>query len=195
MRRIGVLTLVAGAALAILLQAPAGAQRPDDPGLRKCMREINTIEAIDAGMSCQKVGGGEWQPVSDGSSIPDVESMFGTFIFVGLLLSLFPAFIGASLSKDAGVSGAAGFGIGLVGSWVGVIGLYLYGHSQRRGNPVITIGRQADAGGGPAVGTKREPPEPEAPAERLRALKDLLDQGLITQAEYDERRKATVDSL
>ncbi len=32
-------------------------------------------------------------------------------------------------------------------------------------------------------------------ADRLRELQSLLDQGLITQAEYDERRRAIVDGL
>jgi hypothetical protein len=32
-------------------------------------------------------------------------------------------------------------------------------------------------------------------AERLQELKGLLDRGLVTQAEYDERRKAIIDSV
>ena len=49
----------------------------------------------------------------------------------------------------------------------------------------------------------REPrpatPAPVAPtspsAARLRELQELLDQGLITQAEYDERRRAVIDGV
>lgn len=196
MRRIGVLTLVAGAALVVVLQPPVAAQPPDDPGLRRCLRQIT----IESGAHCEKGPGGEWQPAGGGSQLDDVESLFGTFVFIGLLLSLLPAFVGAAISKDAGVSGAAGFGIGLVASWVGVIGLYLYGHSQRQGRPLITSGpATAPAtreGMGPAVGgTTEGPPESNAPADRLRALRDLRDQGLITQEEYEERRSATLDSL
>jgi Short C-terminal domain len=36
---------------------------------------------------------------------------------------------------------------------------------------------------------------PGATAERLEELKSLLDGGLVTQAEYDERRKAIIDSV
>jgi hypothetical protein len=195
MRPIGVLTLVVGAALVILLGPPVGAQPGDDKGLSKCLRQIT----FEPGARCVK-SGDDWKPSGGGLSANDPEGLFGTFVFVGLLLSLLPAFVGAAISKDAGVSGAAGFGIGLVASWVGVIGLYLYGHSQRQGRPLITSGpATAPAtreGMGPAVGgTTEGPPESNAPADRLRALRDLRDQGLITQEEYEERRSATLDSL
>jgi Short C-terminal domain len=44
------------------------------------------------------------------------------------------------------------------------------------------------------------PPASDATAEpstaaRLAELKELLDQGLVTQAEYDDRRKAIIDSV
>jgi hypothetical protein len=32
-------------------------------------------------------------------------------------------------------------------------------------------------------------------ADRLRELRSLLDQGLVTQAEYDERHRAVIDGL
>ena len=38
-------------------------------------------------------------------------------------------------------------------------------------------------------------PPPRSAAERLTELKSLLDQGMITQAEYDEKREAIVGSL
>jgi hypothetical protein len=38
------------------------------------------------------------------------------------------------------------------------------------------------------------PPAPDT-ASRLAELKNLLDQGLVTQQEYDERRKAIIDSV
>jgi hypothetical protein len=39
------------------------------------------------------------------------------------------------------------------------------------------------------------PAEPTPAAERLVELGNLLDRGLVTQAEYDERRKAIIDSV
>ena len=38
-------------------------------------------------------------------------------------------------------------------------------------------------------------PPPTTVTARLEELKSLLDRGMVTQAEYDERRKAILDSL
>jgi hypothetical protein len=46
----------------------------------------------------------------------------------------------------------------------------------------------------PPAASPTSAPPPSAAA-RLEELKRLLDQGLVTQAEYDERRKAIIDSL
>jgi hypothetical protein len=40
-----------------------------------------------------------------------------------------------------------------------------------------------------------EPTPTQTTAERLEELQSLLDRGLVTQAEYDERRKAIIDSV
>jgi hypothetical protein len=51
----------------------------------------------------------------------------------------------------------------------------------------------------PTAVTPPSPPTqsvtPPAASERLAELKSLLDSGLVTQAEYDERRKAIIDSV
>jgi hypothetical protein len=39
------------------------------------------------------------------------------------------------------------------------------------------------------------PPSTQTAAARLEELKSLLDRGLVTQAEYDERRQAIIDSV
>jgi hypothetical protein len=82
----------------------------------------------------------------------------------------------------------------------------------------VTVARRSarEAGLDPNAATRRaltgkDVPEPEpAPssarplpddaltgdvAERLVRLRSLLDQGLLTQAEYDERRRAIIDSI
>ena len=97
------------------------------------------------------------------------------FLFAALML--LPGFIGAAAASWARVSLLIGFFIGLFGSWVGIIALYLYGHSQRRASAVS-----------PRVVT----PSPE---DRLRALRALLDEGLISEEEYERRRQAAVDAL
>lgn len=58
-----------------------------------------------------------------------------------------------------------------------MIGLYLYGHSQKRTSSAL----------------ETRPAEPAA--DRLKNLQKLLDEGLITQEEYQARRAATIESL
>jgi hypothetical protein len=47
----------------------------------------------------------------------------------------------------------------------------------------------------PAGPADAETSSPPAPAARLEDLKGLLDRGLVTQAEYDARRQAIIDSV
>lgn len=101
---------------------------------------------------------------------------YGEVFLFGALV-LLPGFIGAAVASWARVSPVIGFFIGLLGSWVGIIALYLYGHSQRRASTAS-----------PRVVT----PSPE---DRLRALRALLDEGLISQEEYETRRQAALDNL
>jgi len=54
--------------------------------------------------------------------------------------------------------------------------------------------RQQPPPSGPASAPAVAPAQP-ASAARLTELRELLDGGLISQAEYDERRKAIIDSL
>jgi hypothetical protein len=162
----------------VMLQGSAAAQGRG--ALRECFGP-GPLSIEESQMSCQRVGGGDWQPVGGPSDPSDASGWFGMFLVIGLLLCLLPAFTGWMIAPEAGISPGVGFVIGLVASWLGVVGIYLYGHSQKRGTPVISVGRAA--------------PADAAPAERLRTLQELLDQGLITKEEYDTRRKATVESL
>jgi hypothetical protein len=47
----------------------------------------------------------------------------------------------------------------------------------------------------PTVRPHPEPPLRDDAAARLTELRSLLDHGLISQAEYDERRRAIIDSI
>jgi hypothetical protein len=47
----------------------------------------------------------------------------------------------------------------------------------------------------PAPGRGADAVQVESTAERLRELKSLLDQGLVTPTEYDERRKSILDAV
>jgi hypothetical protein len=48
---------------------------------------------------------------------------------------------------------------------------------------------------GPATASAAAPAEKATTAKRLTELKGLLDEGLISQAEYDERRGAIIDAV
>lgn len=100
---------------------------------------------------------------------------YGEIFFFGALM-LLPGFIGAAVASWARVSLVIGFFTGLLGSWVGIVVLYLYGHSQRRATTAPRV-------------------VPPAPEDRLRALRALLDEGLISQEEYETLRQAALDKL
>jgi hypothetical protein len=184
MRRafVGIMVVVAG-----LLAGGSAAAQPEGDAFEQCYGPDGpSLEEVET-TKCVKHGDGPWQRVDDSGGFGGAGSdgMFGTFVFFAFLLSLVPAFAGAAVASSANVWGVAGFFIGLFGSWIGVIGLYLYGHSQKRGSPVTQTG--------PAV--EKSGPDPSGAADRLRTLQDLLDQGLISQEEYRARRQAAVDSL
>ena len=182
--RTGAVVSVAALASALLLLCgPAVAQGRG--ALRECFGP-GPLSAEEAQMQCVKYEGGEWQPVggTDVTAGPE-ETVFSSIVFLALLLSLVPAFAGAALASSAKISPVVGFLIGLFGSWVGLIALYLYGHSQSRSSDTT--------GAGSAV--EGSVPDATDAAERLRTLQDLLDQGLITQDEYRARRQAAIDAL
>lgn len=168
----------------LLLIGGSAAAQPGGGGLRQCYGPDGpTLEEMQT-TKCVKHGDGPWERVTD-SDFPGMGFGFGEILLIGIVLALVPGFVGASVASSANISPGAGFLIGTFGSWIGVIALYLYGHSQKR-TPAPDVG-------GAAVETKR--PAPEDPAARLRKLQDLLDQGLITQEEYRARRQAAIDGL
>lgn len=54
---------------------------------------------------------------------------------------------------------------------------------------------RGDPHGADPVGAETSPTAVPATAARLEELKSLLDRGLVTQAEYDDRRQAIIDSV
>jgi hypothetical protein len=163
--------LILGSASFALGAPSAAAQGKQDP-LTQCFGP-GPLTPEEAQMQCVKVGDGEWEP-SGGVDLTGGTDFLGGFMVLGLFLSLIPAFVGYAVAESQNLEGWIGVLAGLFFSWLGVIGVYLYGRSQ---NATATPSR-----------------EPE-PSDRLKRLQDLLGQGLITQQEYDERRAATLDSL
>lgn len=168
----------------LLLVGGSAAAQPEGDWRRQCYGPGGpTLEELET-TKCVKHGDGQWERVTD-SDFPGMGFGFGEIILIGIVLALVPGFVGASVASSANISPGAGFLIGTFGSWIGVITLYLYGHYQKR-TPAFDVG-------GPAV--ERGRPAREDPAERLRKLQELLDQGLITQEEYRARRQAAIDGL
>lgn len=182
MVRNGVCAALLACAVAGAVASPAAAAQRKGDGLRQCFGDEISLEEMQ--MQCVKAPGGEWEAIDHDSA---VTTGFAMFFFFAILLGLLPGFIGGTMSKDAGVPWPAGFAIGLFGSWIGVIGLYLFGQSRKQGTPVIQTGVKRSSPHATGAGSTA--------AERLKTLKDLLDQGLITQAEYDEGRAKTIEGL
>lgn len=167
----------------LLLFGGAASAQPEGDWYEQCYgRDGPTLEEMETS-HCVKVGDGEWRPAPSGRG-PGMSFGFGEIVFFGILLSLVPGFVGAAVGSSAGLSTGAGFLIGIFGSWIGIIAMYLYGHSQKQSSVI----------------SRREPSEPspanpDSTAERLRTLQDLFDQGLITQEEYTARRSAAIEGL
>lgn len=175
-----------GASVVVLSSGPATAQGRGRDALTECFGP-GPLSAEEAEMTCVQHGDGKWRPAGGTNvTVGSEEAVWGTFVFVALLFSLAPAFVGLSLASSAKIPPVAGFLIGLFGSWVGLIALYLYGNWQSRSSTAVGTGAAVE---------RAAPSGTSSAADRLRTLKNLLDQGLITQEEYDARRRATVESL
>ena len=173
-RRLLLVILILGSASVALGAPPASAQGKQDP-LTQCFGP-GPLTQEEAQMQCVKVGDGEWEPHGGVDLVEGGTDWFGGLMILGLFLALVPAFVGYAVADSQNVQGWLGALAGLFFSWLGVIGVYLYGRSQT-------------SEAKPAAARESEP------SDRLRRLQDLLSQGLITQKEYDERRTATLDSL
>ena len=121
------------------------------------------------------------------------------FLFGVLLWSLIPTIASVSVAGNRGLVIFPALLLGLLGGWFGlvlVIAFYkapLIEPSPRGGvepNPKL-------AGAGPMLGSKDPEPVPtEAdPAARLRTLMRLRDGGLISDEEFEERRRGVLAEL
>ena len=173
-RRVSAL-LGAVAALLVGVVGPAFAG-----GLQDCMDKA--INHNGEPPTCTKVNG-EWVPSWPSDSGPGggVPSGFGVLIFlmilVGIGITVWKVSTARNLAKQSGMDPNLATQMTLL-SDDGLDATYL-----------ASSLRQPQAA--PAA-----PAAPQASAtERLTELTSLLNQGLITQAEYDERRKAIIDAV
>ena len=113
-----------------------------------------------------------------GGGVPDV---FGALFFFALLagvaVTIWRVSLARRVARDAGLDPDRATELTLLEDH-GLEASYLASHLQQR-----PVAQQPSA---PAVRSAQE---------RLVELRSLLDQGLLTQEEYDTRRRAVVDSL
>lgn len=105
----------------------ATAQAQGRNALRECFGP-GALTMEEAEMKCTKVEGGEWTAVGG----DDRSAGIGGFVFLAILLTLAAAIAGGYVADSVGVSPGLGMFAGLVFSWLGVFGIYLYGDAIRK---------------------------------------------------------------
>jgi hypothetical protein len=170
-----------GGALAVLVVGVAGPAYADD-GLQQCLDRAIDHDGVPP--TCTEVNGtwhASW-PGDGGDGIP------GAFVFllvVGLVITIcvtvWKVSTARRLASESGMDPGLATQLTLL-SDDGLDATYLAASLRR---PAPTAGPE---------------PAPAAPAstpaaERLAELKGLLDAGLVTQTEYDERRQAIIDAV
>lgn len=159
------------------LAGPAGADQ-----LQQCIDEGNA-QGIDM-PTCIENSDGTLTPVSNGGGefgqddgIPDGFIVLFVLVFLlGVGVTIWRVSMARKLATDAGMDPGLATGMTLLEE-DGLSATYLASSLRGSAQP------------------SAQPASPAPAAERLAQLKDLLDRGLITQAEHDERRRAIVDAL
>jgi hypothetical protein len=143
---------------------------------------------FDSGGTCIDEGNGNWSLSSDGDS--DGSGAAGAFgvlfvlvILIGIGATIWKVTTARKLAREAGMDPDLATGMTLLTD-DGLSATYL-ASSLRRPEP----------SGQPTPSNPRTPAPAAPAAARLAELKGLLDAGAITQVEYDDRRKAIIDSV
>jgi hypothetical protein len=135
--------------------------------------------------TCTKVNGSWVASWPDDASSSGMGGAIAFFVIVGVLITaavtIWKVSTARRLAQQAGMDPGVATGMTLLTD-DGLEATYLASSLRRTGT------------GQPTPATPAAGPTPTATA-RLEELKSLLDRGLVTQAEYDERRKAIIDSL
>jgi hypothetical protein len=188
--RLRLCLVIVVAASALLLAGPASADE-----LQDCIDQGNA-QGIDM-PTCVDNGDGKLTPVvsdngfgSDDGFGPDggmgIPGWFVVLIVLiiasGIATTYWRMQVARRLAKDAGMDPDVAAGMTLLDNQ-GLSTTYL-ASSLRTAKPAEPTPTPAAAA-----------PSHESATDRLNELRTLLDGGLITQVEYDERRKAILDSL
>lgn len=108
--------------------------------------------------------------------------LFMMVVLVGVGMTIWRVSTARRMAREAGMNESDATTMSLITD-NGLEATYLLS-TLRQGQTAAPATVVADAG---APGTD--------PADRLRALRSLLEQGLVTQAEYDARRQAILDEV
>lgn len=178
MVRAMVRVVLVSALATVLLGFGAGAFADD---LQNCIDQ-GTVNGVPP--DCVEVNG-KYVPVSGsdgGSGIPSGFVVFGVLVVAaGIGITLWKVGTARRLASDAGLDPALATQVALL-TPDGLDATYLAAALKPKE---------------PASGTTppHEPASAGKPEERLTTLKGLLDHGLVTQQEYDERRRAILDDV
>ena len=172
---------VGGGVLAVLVVGVAGPAYADD-SLQQCLDRAADHDGVPP--TCTEVNG-TWHASWPGEGGGGIPGAFVFLIVVGIVLTIgvtaWKVSTARRLASESGMDPGLATQMTLL-SDDGLDATYLAANLRR-----------------PAPAPSPEPP-PAPPgasptAERLAELKGLLDAGLVTQAEYDERRKAIIDAV
>ena len=139
--------------------------------------------------TCTQVNGkwvASWPdtPGPGGSGIPGAFiALFVLFVLIGVAGTVWKVATAQKLAKDSGMDPGLATRMTLLTD-NGLDATYL----------AASLHQQPDAGPRPEEAQEPSPPGRSAAA-RLTELGSLRDQGLVTQAEYDERRRAIIDDV
>jgi hypothetical protein len=141
---------------------------------------------------CSQGAGGRWYasfsgggvPGAGGSGIPGAVVGIGLIVlFLGVGLTVWRVSLARRIAKDAGMNPNAATAVTLLGS-PGLDAAYVASAVHQRSS--------APASQPPASAT---PAAPRTAEERLMELEHLREQGLLSDAEYAERRQVVLDLL
>jgi hypothetical protein len=181
-------TLASAACLALLVLFGAAAPSHADGGFQRCLDKAAGHNGEPP--TCTKVGNhwvASWPddpvfgPSNSGLGIPGwFVGVFVLVLVIGVGSTIWRVSTAQKLAKRSGMDAGLATQMTLL-SEDGLEATYLAANLR---------GSRNDAE--PAAATAATTP---STAERLEQLKSLLDRGLVTQAEYDQRRKAIIDSV
>jgi hypothetical protein len=183
-------TLVAGVAAAAAVLLLAAAPSYAGGGLQKCLDQAGDHNGEPP--TCTQTASGTWvaswpDDGGLGGSGGGVPGAFVALFVLGLIaavgLTVWKVTTAQKLARQSGMDPGLATRMTLL-SDDGLDATYLA--SSLRQSPQPTPA--APAGAPPTA-------SPPSATSRLEELKGLLDRGLVTQVEYDERRKAIIDSV